>query len=65
MADKFFCPLLNNDCKGEACMFYVIAKGVALGCAVNVTAKQLDKLAFYMKPKQEYRQESEELKQNF
>lgn len=65
MSDKFFCPLLNNECVGDRCMWYVITKNVALGCAMNVTAKQLDKLAFYQKPKTEYKQETEELRQNF
>lgn len=56
MDEKLFCPLLNNECKEDACMMFVISNGVRLGCSFNVMAKQLDKLAYYNKPK---RQESE------
>jgi hypothetical protein len=46
-----FCPLLNNECKSDECMLYVVTNnGIILGCALTVTAKQLDKLAFYFKP---------------
>jgi hypothetical protein len=48
-----FCPLLNNECKGEECMLYIVTQQrVVLGCAIAVTARQLDKLAFYFKPEQ-------------
>lgn len=46
-----YCPLRHDECKEDECMMFVISNGVRLGCAFNVTAKQLDKLAFYMKPK--------------
>jgi len=45
-----YCPYRNDECKDEECMLFVVGpKGVRLGCAHAVMAKQLDKLAFHFK----------------
>jgi len=45
-----YCPFRQGDCKGEECMLFVVVNnGVRLGCAVTVTAKQLDKMEYQLR----------------